>query len=186
MSANTWVNTGTAVPRPAGGTIPLCASSATSAVGLEQHRLAAGVRAADEQGALAAVHLERERDHHRRLAPAAADAARRAAAAAPPASHHLGHLTLHRDRVARAGHEVVHLDAHLQRIGEDLARRAQDRGQLAQHPQHLALLLGLRLAQRVAQLDRLGGLDEERARAGRLVVDDAAGAARESRRTGMT
>jgi len=52
--------------------------------------------------------------------------------------------------------------------------RAQQIGQLAQHAQHLALLVGLGGAQRVAELDHLGRLDKRSGPGRRLVVHDPA------------
>ena len=75
---------------------------------------------------------------------------------------HLGHLGVHQHGVARAGDEVVHGDAHLDQVAQRGQLGPEQVGQLAQHPQCLALLLDLGLAQRVPQLDGLGRLDEER------------------------
>ena len=94
---------------------------------------------------------------------------------------HRGHLALHGDRVARAGNEIVHRHAHLDDVAEGRQLGSQQIGQLTQHAKRLPLFLDFRLAQRVAQLDRLGRLDEERARAARFVVDDPGRARRASR-----
>ncbi len=90
--------------------------------------------------------------------------------------HHFWHLAQHRHGVPGARNEVIHLDAHLQRIGEHLSRRPEDCGELAQYAQHLTLFLRLRLPIGVPQFHRLGGFDEERPGAGRLIVNDATGA----------
>ena len=94
---------------------------------------------------------------------------------------HLGHLAVRPHGVARAGDEVVHGDAHLDQLPQRRQLGPEQVGELAQHAERLALLLDLGLAQRVAQLDGLGRLDEERAGAAALVVNDAARAAAGSR-----
>ena len=141
---------------------------------LEEDGLAAGVGTADQQRALAGIHLQVER-HHR----LGSGQEQRVAAVHDPERRrrrvHLGDFPLDRDRVPRPRHQVVHRDAHLDGAPKGRQLRPQQSGQLAQHPERLALLLDLGLAQRVAQLDRLGRLDEERAGASRLVVHDAGG-----------
>ena len=77
---------------------------------------------------------------------------------------HLRHLALHRHGVARAGDEIVHRHAHLDQLAQRRQLGPEQVGELAQDAKRLALLLDLRLAERVAELDRLRGLDEERAR----------------------
>ena len=135
MSVNTWVNTGTAVPRPAGGTMPLCASSATSAVVLSMTvlppvfgPLMSSVRSppciSSENGitttprasssgcrAVQQLHGARRRPPPRAPRPAPRRRSARGPRGRPP-------------------------DAHLERIGEDVARRTQDRGELPEHPEH--------------------------------------------------
>ena len=144
---------------------------------LEQHGLAAGVRPADEQGPL------RRRSSSRSNGTTGSEPASSSGwrpftiRSAAGAGATVGHLALDGDRVAGAGDQVVHRDAHLDRAPDGGQLRPQQFGELAEHPQRLPLLLDLRLAQRVAQLDRLGRLDEERARAPRLVVHDAGGPA---------
>ena len=81
---------------------------------------------------------------------------------------------VHLDGVARPGAQVVEREAHVPRRGDRVAVRAQQLGQLAQHPQHLALLFRLGRAQRVAELDHFRRLEEHRGAGRRLVVDDAA------------
>jgi hypothetical protein len=82
-------------------------------------------------------------------------------------------LALDGHRVPRAGDEIVHRHEHLDQIAERPELRAQETGQLPEHSQRFALFFRFRLAQGVAQLDRLGWLDEERGGAAGLVVDDA-------------
>ena len=95
-----------------------------------------------------------------------------------------GREAVHLDGVARPGAQVIERDAHLPRSGQGVAPRAQQVGQLAQHAEHFALLLRLSGAQRVAELDDLGGLDEHGGSGRRLVVDDAAHAAAGGRADG--
>ena len=66
----------------------------------------------------------------------------------------LGHLPVAGDGVPRPCHQVIHRDAHLDRVPHQRQLGTQQVGQLAEHPQRLPLLLDLRLPQRVAQLDR--------------------------------
>ncbi len=85
----------------------------------------------------------------------------------------VGHLTLHGQGVSRARDQVIHRHAHLEgshQLGMD---GAQQRRKLTQHLLDLAIHVGLRLAPGVAQVHRFGGLDEQRPRAGRLIVHDA-------------
>ena len=141
---------------------------------LEEHRLAAGIGTTDEERAFVGAEVEIERYHRsgtgkeKRVTPAA-DRQR------GNPDLHLGHLTLHDHRVARPGDEIVHRDEHLDQVAERLELRTQDIGELAQHPERLPLLFRFGFPKGVAELDGLGGLDEERARASRLVVDDSGG-----------
>ena len=89
----------------------------------------------------------------------------------------LGHLAFHGHGVARPRDQVVHRHAHLDRAAQHGELGPEQVGQLAKHAERLPLLGGLGLGERVAQLDRVGGLDEERSRAARLVVHDARGPA---------
>ena len=82
MSASTWSKIGNSASEHGTGS-PDCAISASRPDRLHGDGLAAGVRAADEQGA--AFVLERQRHRHHRLASAGA-ARLRAADAAPPSA----------------------------------------------------------------------------------------------------
>ena len=146
---------------------------------LEQHRLAAGVRSGDEQRALVGIHLEIERHdvdalREQQRMPSVADrealARRRRASAG--AQREL-------DREARARVQRVELDERVERREHRVAMRTQRVGELAQNALDLLELLGLELANAIAELDRRRRLDEQRAARRRRVVHDAAdGAAR--------
>ena len=69
----------------------------------------------------------------------------------------------------------IHPEAHLQRVAEQRQLGPQQLREFAQHLQRLPFFRDQRLPQFVAQLDGCGRLDEQRLRAGRLVVDNALG-----------
>ena len=79
---------------------------------------------------------------------------------------------IHHDSVASPRAKVIECDAHLPRCSDTVALRPQHIGQLAQHPQHFALLGRLGCAQLIAELDDFGRLDENRRTRRRFVVDD--------------
>ena len=133
---------------------------------LDQNGLATRIRTGDEDGELIREELkiERHRMVEQRMAPAAdlhvaAD---------------LRHEPVHFHRIPRPRAQIVERNAHLPG-GRDRGHvRPEQVGQLAQHPEHFALLGGLRRAQLIAELDDLGRFHEHGAARRRFVMDDAA------------
>ena len=85
---------------------------------------------------------------------------------------HGGLLPCHRHCVTCPGNQLVDRDAHLDDVSNTRQMGPEQIGQLSKHPQALPLFFDLRLPQRIPQLDGLGRLDEERARAAGLIVND--------------
>ncbi len=156
-----------------GGGDPRLGHRGEQAERLEQHRLAAGVRAGEEQRALARVHREVERDHGagtRGEQRMAAGEDREAFARRRERRRHARELI----REASARVQRVEHDERLERFGEAIAQRTHLVGERREDALDLVALLRLDLADAVTEFHGGRRLHEQRAAAPRLVVHDAA------------
>ena len=173
MSAKTSRKIGSRQPGAAGTCRPGLVHQREQPERAQRDRLAAGVRAGDDERGEAVAEADVDRARRGRSGPGGAPRAAR-----PPArfdrlgagrAHLAGELRLGRPR-SRTGQGG-------ERLAQRPGVRADERGQLVEDPLDLLLLGELRLAPGVAELDDDERLDEQRLAAPRRVVDDALDAA---------